>query len=145
MLYAWVKTILLIYLFLSGWGQLVSDLPTGKIMIVDDDATNREVMEAFLTLEHFEVMVAANGRDALEQIRQEKPDLVLLDVRMPMMSGFDVCRTIKDQYNIPVFMLTGFDADEQRREAVEAGADAFISRPFDITTLMKRIRESIRR
>lgn len=114
-------------------------------MIVDDDATNREVMEAFLTLEHFEVMVAANGRDALEQIRQEKPDLVLLDVRMPMMSGFDVCRTIKDQYNIPVFMLTGFDADEQRREAVEAGADAFISRPFDITTLMKRIRESIRR
>ncbi|MCA9885681.1 MAG: response regulator [Anaerolineae bacterium] len=123
----------------------MSDLPTGKIMIVDDDATNREVMEAFLTLEHFEVMVAANGRDALEQIRQEKPDLVLLDVRMPMMSGFDVCRTIKDQYNIPVFMLTGFDADEQRREAVEAGADAFISRPFDITTLMKRIRESIRR
>ncbi|MCB9461815.1 MAG: response regulator [Anaerolineaceae bacterium] len=123
----------------------MSDLPTGKIMIVDDDATNREVMEAFLTLEHFEVMVAANGRDALEQIRQEKPDLVLLDVRMPMMSGFDVCRTIKDQYNIPVFMLTGFDADEQRREAVEAGADAFISRPFDITTLMKRIREYIRR
>ncbi|MAU11943.1 MAG: hypothetical protein CL607_19120 [Anaerolineaceae bacterium] len=110
-------------------------------MIVDDDATNREVMEAFLTLEQFEVMVAAHGLDALEQIKEEQPDLVLLDIRMPMMNGFDVCRAIKAQYDIPVFMLTGLDAEEQRRQATEAGADAFITRPFDIVRLMARIRQ----
>lgn len=119
----------------------MSHLPNGKIMIVDDDATNREVMEAFLTLEQFEVMVAAHGLDALEQIKEEQPDLVLLDIRMPMMNGFDVCRAIKAQYDIPVFMLTGLDADEQRRQATEAGADAFITRPFDIVRLMAHIRQ----
>lgn len=123
----------------------MSHLPTGKIMIVDDDATNREVMEAFLTLEKFEVMVAAHGLDALDQIKEEQPDLVLLDIRMPAMNGFDVCRAIKAQYDIPVFMLTGFDAEEQRLQAVEAGADAFVTRPFDIVSLMARIRQYLAR
>lgn len=119
----------------------MSHLPTGKIMIIDDDATNREVMEAFLTLEKFEVMVAAHGHDALDQIKEDKPDLVLLDIRMPGMNGFDVCRAIKTHYDIPVFMLTGFDADEQRQQAAEAGADEFVTRPFDIVRLMARIRQ----
>ncbi|QPC85023.1 response regulator [Phototrophicus methaneseepsis] len=112
----------------------------GKIMIVDDDAMNREVMEAFLTFEHFDVVAVKDGWLALEKIEQEKPNLVMLDLRMPDMDGIELCRQIKSQYAIPVFIITGMDTLKERSESKAAGADEFISRPFEVETLIHRIK-----
>ncbi len=111
----------------------------GKIMVVDDDVMNREVMEAFLTFEHFQVILANNGQRALECLQLESPNLVIVDLRMPDMNGADVCRRIKALVPIPVFILTGMDSPKERAECKAAGADEFISRPFEVDMLMNQI------
>lgn len=113
---------------------------TGKkrILVIDDDAMNREVMEAFLTVENYEVLLAHNGRSGLNLVRETVPDLVIVDVRMPDMTGYEVCEFIKSQeslHSIPVLIVTGFDAKEDRERGKQAGADAFLPRPFDVDEL----------
>lgn len=112
------------------------------ILVIDDDAMNREVMEAFLTAESYQVLLAHNGTEGLQLAKQHRPDLILLDVRMPDLSGYEVCTTLKKQpptQSIPVMLVTGFDAPEDRRLGAQAGADDFLTRPFSGEQLLQRV------
>ena len=113
-----------------------------RILVVDDDAMNREVMEAFLSLESFEVLLASNGKQGLSLAEKQKPHLIILDVRLPDILGYEVCEILKrgiDTNSIPILMVTGFDAKEDRERALEAGVDDFLSRPFDGQSLIERV------
>jgi DNA-binding response OmpR family regulator len=119
-----------------------------RILVVDDDAMNREVMEAFLSLESYEVLLANNGTQGLALAEQKKPNLIILDVRLPDILGYKVCETLKqkaDTQAIPVLMVTGFDAKEDRERAIAAGVDDFLSRPFDGEDLIQRVKQLLNR
>lgn len=114
-----------------------------RILIVDDDPIARSNLQDLLELEGYELELAENGRQALEKIRVTTPDVVLLDVMMPGMNGFEVCqqlRTIPATAEVPIIFLTAFDDRSSRLQGIEAGADDFISKPFDRLELRARIR-----
>lgn len=119
-----------------------------RILVVDDDAMNREVMEAFLSLERHEVFLAHNAQEGLRLAAEKLPDLIILDVRMPDMLGYEVCAILKEQETtvaIPVLMVTGFDAKEDRARAREVGVDDFLSRPFEGDTLLEHVNRLLNR
>jgi putative two-component system response regulator len=118
-----------------------------RILIVDDDPAIVEVLRRFLMREGYRVVTARNGLEALEQVSSDPPDLILLDVTMPKMDGFTVCKHIKDDPNtalIPITMLTGLDDVDHRTRGIEAGADDFLTKPFEQTTLRARIRSQLK-
>src|SRR5262245_63099769 len=107
-----------------GEGRLMGE-PGAKILIVDDEPRNVRLMEALLLPRGYTVIKASNGAEALQQVRQERPDLVLLDVMMPVMDGFEACRRLKDNAEtrfIPVVLMTALDQEEDRVKGIEAGA-----------------------
>ena len=115
----------------------------GKILVVDDDATNRELLQEFLVAEGLEVVTAPDGRSSLEAFARLKPDLVLLDVNMPFLDGFDVCRRLKSNPETrltPVLLVTALSATEDRVRGIKAGADGFLSKPFDHSELLAHVR-----
>jgi putative two-component system response regulator len=117
------------------------------ILVCDDDPHVRDFLVAFLAREGYATVVATHGREALELVRQHPPDLVLLDVDMPEMNGFEACRALKQDERtalIPVTMLTGGGGASQRTLGIEAGADDFLNKPIDGATLRARIRSQIR-
>lgn len=106
---------------------------SNTILVVDDDAMNREVMEAFLESAGYRVLLANNGKRGFEQATQHKPQLIVLDVKMPDMDGYEVCLMLKSKpetQHIPVMIVTGFNSQEDLRRSQEVGAEGFISRPF---------------
>ncbi len=114
----------------------------GRVLIVEDSATNRLLLRSRLNQAYYDVVEAENGEQALELVTSERPDLVLLDVMMPGMDGFEVCRRLKsspETLHIPVVMLTALDKREDRVTGLEAGADDFLSKPFDDVALMSRV------
>jgi signal transduction histidine kinase len=116
---------------------------TPVVLCVDDIGANLELLESILVPRGYAVVTAANGQDALLKIRSQAIDLVLLDVMMPGMDGFEVCRQIKEDQalrNIPVIMITALSAKEDRVRGIEAGAEEFLSKPFDQTEALARIR-----
>lgn len=113
-----------------------------RILIIDDDAMNREVMEAFLSLENYIVELAFDGQQGIDAATNLVPDLVILDVRMPDMSGYEVCKLLKNQtitQHIPIMFVSGFDAPEDRERGEEVGADDFLTRPFDADDFLERV------
>jgi len=113
-----------------------------KILCVDDETYNRDLLRAVLTPRGYEVLEAADGQQALEILGQNRPDLILLDVMMPGMDGYAVCRAIKADpglLNIPVVMITALTAKTERIKSIEAGAEDFISKPFDQAEVLARI------
>ncbi|MDD5105230.1 MAG: response regulator [Desulfuromonadaceae bacterium] len=113
-----------------------------RILCVDDEPMNLSLLEAMLVPRGFELLMASNGPDALDNIERELVDVVLLDVMMPGMDGFEVCRRIKndERYrHIPVVMITAYAARENRIRGIEAGAEDFISKPFDSAEVLARI------
>src|SRR5207245_1946411 len=115
----------------------------GKILVVDDDATNRELLQELLVNEGLEVVTAPDGRSSLDAFARLKPDLVLLDVNMPFLDGFEVCRRLKhnpDTRLTPVVLVTGLSATEDRVRGIKAGADGFVSKPFDHSELLAHVR-----
>lgn len=115
------------------------------VLIVDDDDLNREVMEAFLILVGYDVLIAGNGNKALEIAALKLPDLIILDVRLPDISGLEVCRTLRTNpliQHIPIMMITGLSDPKVREQALDVGVDLFFPRPFegdDFTTEVKRL------
>ncbi|HMP41047.1 MAG TPA: response regulator [Roseiflexaceae bacterium] len=119
---------------------------SAQILIVDDDPWIIDVLTRMLTHEGYSIVTARNGLEALEQVRQAHPDLILLDVTMPQMDGFTVCRELKtnDQTAlIPITMLTGLGDSDHHRQGIEAGADDFLTKPIDQLTLRARIRAQL--
>ncbi|MDM8522254.1 response regulator [Desulfococcaceae bacterium HSG8] len=114
-----------------------------KILIVDDDSAIRDTLEALLFQEGYDLAFAENGSEALEKASELMPDLILLDVMMPDMDGFEVCRRLRaDQHlaEVPVVILTALDDRDSRLEGIEAGADDFLNKPTDRTDLRLRVR-----
>jgi len=114
-----------------------------RILCVDDEPLNLRLLEAMLIPRGYDVVTAVNGPEALEKVRTERIDICLLDVLMPAMDGFEVCRRIKSDElhrNIPVVMITAFADTENRIRGIEAGAEDFISKPFDRAEVLARIK-----
>ena len=107
---------------------------TPKILIVDDVPLNVELQKTYLLSAGYKVIVAMDGQEALQKIFEEHPDLILLDIMMPKMNGFEVCKELKSNpltQFIPVVMVTALQEVEDKIRGIEAGADDFISKPLD--------------
>ena len=125
---------------------MTQDNPQGRlILVVDDEA--RMVRFIQLNLEHdgFQVISAYNGREALEQVRSRLPNLVLLDVMMPDLDGFEVLTRIREQSTVPIIMLTAKGEEDDRVRGLELGADDYITKPFSPRELVSRVRAVLRR
>jgi len=121
--------------------------PQAKILVVDDEEKNVKLLEAQLVPRGYAVVTAANGEEALQQVEAEQPDLVLLDVMMPVINGFEVCARLKNNPEtrlLPIVMMTALGQVEDRIKGIEAGADDFLTKPVHRDELMARIRTSLR-
>jgi two-component system cell cycle response regulator len=120
---------------------------SARVLVVDDVLPNVKLLEAKLTSEYFDVITASNGPDALALVKEAQPDIVLLDVMMPGMDGFEVCRRIKRDEavaHIPVVMVTALDQLADRVTGLEAGADDFLTKPVNDVALFARVRSLVR-
>lgn len=118
----------------------------GVVLVVDDQEVNRRLLEAVLTPRGYRVLMADSGEEALRTLETERPDVVLLDILMPGMDGYEVCRRIRDDARtavLPVVMITASGQQEKVR-ATEAGADDFVAKPFDQAELLARVRSLVR-
>lgn len=120
---------------------------TARILVVDDISANVKLLEARLTAEYFDVQTATSGPDALEKLERSSFDIVLLDVMMPGMDGFEVCRRIKENPRttlVPVIMVTALDQTADRVKGLEAGADDFLTKPVSDVQLITRVKSLVR-
>src|ERR1700731_3977638 len=121
---------------------------SARILVVDDNEVNVELLVAILASEDYVVSTAADGFEALAKIAAERPDIVLLDVVMPELNGFEVCRQIKadpTMADIPVIMVTALSDVDDLVRGFDAGADDFVTKPFNFDALMARVRSQLRR
>lgn len=122
-------------------------MPQSKILIADDNLTNVELLEAYLDGVDCEIAVASDGRDTLAKVAEFQPDLILLDIMMPRMSGFEVCRKLKSDpatRDVPIVMVTALNELGDIERAVECGTDDFITKPVNRLELLTRVRSLLR-
>ena len=120
-------------------------MSAGRILVVDDDPQIRRVMRVTLTGQSYEVDDAKDGEAALEKLRGGRFDLVLLDMNMPGMGGLETCRLIRGQSDVGIIMLTVRDTETDKVEALDAGADDYVTKPYNPPELLARIRAALRR
>lgn len=120
-------------------------MSAGRILVVDDDPQIRRTMKATLTSRHYEVSDSRNGEEALDKLRSETFDLVLLDMNMPGTGGIETCRLIRSSSDVAIIMLTVNNTEKDKVEALDAGADDYVTKPFSIPELLARIRATLRR
>jgi len=116
-----------------------------SILVVDDETTLRETLVEALELEGYRAIPASNGREALARFRADRPDLVLLDLMLPELSGVEVCRILRAESAVPIIMLTAKDSEVDKVVGLELGADDYVTKPFSLRELTARIRAILRR
>src|ERR1700688_1942674 len=115
------------------------------ILVVDDEPQIRRVLRATLSSNGYEVIEAKSGQEAIEMVVTERPELILLDVNMPGMSGFEACSKIRMSFGGPIIMVTVRDAEQDKVVAFDSGADDYVVKPFGVSELLARIRAALRR
>jgi two-component system KDP operon response regulator KdpE len=115
------------------------------ILVVDDELQILRVMRASLPARGYEVRTAPGGEEALDEIRKEEPDLIILDLVMPKMSGLEVCRRVREFSNVPIIVLSAKEAEADKVAALELGADDYVTKPFGLDELLARMRAILRR
>jgi DNA-binding response OmpR family regulator len=118
-------------------------MPT--VLIADDEKNIVQLARMYLASEGFSVESAANGREALDKVRQVKPDLVILDLMMPDIDGWEVCRRLRKEGDVPIIMLTARDDDVDKIVGLELGADDYVTKPFNARELVARVKAVLRR
>ncbi len=116
-----------------------------KILVVEDDKTLQETLEYNLERQGYELIVTENGRTALTLARTQKPDLVILDVMLPGLDGFEVCRVLRKEYSTPILMLTAKTEEIDKIVGLEMGADDYLTKPFSMRELLARVKALLRR
>ena len=116
-----------------------------RILIVEDDPNLLEALRYNVVKEGYQALTAADGALALEMAREHKPDLILLDVMLPRISGFEVCRILRKEMAVPILMLTAKDDEIDKIAGLDLGADDYMTKPFSVRELMARIRAMLRR
>jgi two-component system, OmpR family, KDP operon response regulator KdpE len=118
---------------------------SATVLVVDDEPQIRRVLRSTLSSQGYVITEAKTGEEAVESVRKNKPDLVLLDVNMPGMGGVEACREIRRSSDAPIIMLTVRNAERDKVSALDAGADDYVVKPFGIEELLARIRAALRR
>jgi len=120
-------------------------MPKDKILVVDDEKNIVDIVKAYLEKEGYRIIVAYDGESALELARKQPPDLIVLDLMLPEISGWDICRILREKSDIPIIMLTARDEVTDRIVGLEMGADDYVTKPFDPKELVSRVRAVLRR
>ncbi|MGM0379883.1 MAG: response regulator [Bacillota bacterium] len=118
---------------------------SNKILVVDDEDAIVDIIKFNLEKENYNVVVAKDGDQALAKTYTEDPDLILLDVMLPKMSGFKVCEKVREDYNIPIIMLTAKEEETDKVLGLELGADDYMTKPFGVRELLARVKANLRR
>lgn len=116
-----------------------------KILIVDDEKAIVDILNHNLKREGYDTVQAYDGEEALEKVKNEKPDLILLDVMLPKMDGFSVCKTIRQTSNVPILMVTAKEDVVDKVIGLELGADDYITKPFSVREVVARVKSNIRK
>jgi DNA-binding response OmpR family regulator len=116
-----------------------------KILVVDDEKKIVDIVKAYLEKDGFQVIYAFDGQTAVELAKNQSPDLIILDLMLPGLSGFDVCRIVRQSSNTPIIMLTARDDTTDKILGLEMGADDYVTKPFDPKELVSRVRAVLRR
>jgi len=119
-------------------------MPT-RILVVDDEPPIVNMLAYNLKQANYDVLIARDGEEALQQARREQPDLIILDIMLPKMDGLDVCRTLRRERDVPIIMLTARDDEIDRVVGLELGADDYVVKPFSVRELMVRVKNVLRR
>ena len=120
-------------------------MPNIGVLIVEDDQTLLSVLEYNLAKEGYNVVTAADGVEALEAARRVKPDLIILDIMLPKMNGFEVCRILRKEMTVPILMLTAREDEIDKVVGLDLGADDYVTKPFSMRELLARVRAMLRR
>ncbi|MGC4378361.1 response regulator YycF [Fictibacillus sp. Mic-4] len=116
-----------------------------KILVVDDEKPIADIIQFNLEKEGFNVICAHDGVDALEKVENEKPDMILLDIMLPLKDGMEVCREVRKKYDMPIIMLTAKDSEIDKVLGLELGADDYVTKPFSTRELIARVKANLRR
>jgi two-component system alkaline phosphatase synthesis response regulator PhoP len=116
-----------------------------RVLVVDDDVKTVELVKIYLNRDGYRGLTAYNGNDALHIARQNHPDLIVLDLMLPGMNGLDVCRTLREESDVPIIMLTAMTTDDDRLTGLNLGADDYVTKPFSPRELAARVRAVLRR
>jgi DNA-binding response OmpR family regulator len=118
---------------------------TQKVLVVEDDTTLQDVLKFNLIREGYEVILATGGNQALNKAHQEHPDLIILDIMLPELSGLEVCRILRRESDMPIVMLTARDDEIDKVTGLDLGADDYLTKPFGMRELLARVRGLLRR
>jgi DNA-binding response OmpR family regulator len=116
-----------------------------KIIIVEDDPTLQETLAYNLTRQGYDVRTAGDGKEGIQLARESSPDLVVLDIMLPVLDGFEVCRILRQESNVPILILTAKDDEIDRVIGLELGADDYLTKPFSMREFMARVKAQLRR
>jgi two-component system, OmpR family, response regulator len=125
--------------------SLMADVNVNKILVVEDDRNLLDTLQYNLRQEGYKVVTAVDGAEALDVARREKPDLIVLDIMLPKLSGFEVCRILRKEMSVPIMMLTAKTEEVDKIVGLEIGADDYMTKPFSLREFMARVNALLRR